>query len=159
MKKIFQQDECAPDSMDVFKEKLAEFTGYTWEAFQQLATEKKLEMGYELHLDEWIVSWYCDDPFYKLVKRECYGEGLPSTTGEKWYFTFGYGHTTPGGYPLRDVVVEVEGDYGEARAKLVAVVGDKFAFQYGSFDELRRFYREENIATLENLKRAWEEGK
>lgn len=67
--KIMQQDDCAPDSMDVFVEKLGEHTGYTWQAFQELGTAIPNEMGVEIYLDEWVVSWSCDDPFYILWKE------------------------------------------------------------------------------------------
>ncbi len=156
MKKIFQQDDCAPDSMDAFEEMLGEVTGYTWKAFQELATKKKNEMGYELFLDEWVVSWSCDDPFYVLGKVEDCELGQPSSTGEKWYFTFGQGHYTPEGYPLKDVVVEIEGSYGEARQLLVEVVGDMFAFQYESKEAagVERFGL--NVVSLEKLREAFD---
>lgn len=48
-----------------------------------------------------------------------------------WLFTFGYGHHHPEtAAPLADHAVRFEGTYEEARAKMAARFGVKWAFQY-----------------------------
>lgn len=49
---------------------------------------------------------------------------------EKWAFTFGTDHVDSTGRSLGSVYVVIEGNYGEARDKLVEARGDKWSFQY-----------------------------
>lgn len=49
---------------------------------------------------------------------------------EKWAFTFGSNHVDSTGKSLGSVYVVIEGNYGEARDKLLEARGDKWAFQY-----------------------------
>ena len=43
---------------------------------------------------------------------------------QTWFFTFGFGHKYPNGY------IRFTGLYGEARTKMHAHFGNKWAFQY-----------------------------
>ena len=43
-----------------------------------------------------------------------------------WIFTFGYGHAHPNRY------IKIHGTYQEAREKMVARFGSKWAFQYSA---------------------------
>ena len=53
----------------------------------------------------------------------------------KFYFTFGFEHTTPEGNSLRNQYVETVGfDYEEARAVVVALFGTEWAMQYSEAD-------------------------
>lgn len=72
------------------------------------------------------------------------------------FFTFGFGHYSPSGIALRNTVVAIPGTYGEARNKMVEVVGDKFAFQYNSAEDagVERFNL--SVISLEELKQLWE---
>lgn len=50
---------------------------------------------------------------------------------ERWYFSFGYGHTHPvTGAPLDNRGVVIDGTHGEARAEMFRRFGPKWAFQY-----------------------------
>lgn len=72
------------------------------------------------------------------------------------YFTFGYGHYTPGDLPLRNVVVRVEGDFTEARRKLVSVVGEKFAFQYDTAESAGVSDYGLTVLDFDDFKAYWE---
>ena len=52
-----------------------------------------------------------------------------STERESWLFSFGHGHAFPNGF------IELEGDYSEARNKMVELFDVKWAFQYPSSDK------------------------
>ena len=43
----------------------------------------------------------------------------------EWVFTFGNGQ-----YPLAHMCVKIQGDYGEARQKMIDTFGTKWGFQY-----------------------------
>ena len=69
MEKVLHQDECAPDALAYFKKSLTETTGYTLREFYSLGDYLDTEMGFEIRLDGWMLTWACDDPFYKLFKE------------------------------------------------------------------------------------------
>ena len=53
-----------------------------------------------------------------------------------WIFTFGWGQTHPDtGEPLKDCYVRIPGTFEEARERMVARFGTKWAFQYESPEE------------------------
>lgn len=53
-----------------------------------------------------------------------------------WIFTFGFGHTHPQtGESLAHCYVRVPGDGAEARDKMIAAFGRKWAFQYASAEQ------------------------
>lgn len=51
---------------------------------------------------------------------------------ERWLFTLGQNHThrINGKTFDCDAVIRIRGSYGEARARMVELCGDKWAFQY-----------------------------
>lgn len=66
-------------------------------------------------------------------------------------FTFGQSHVHPrGGHLMRDYWVEVHGDYGEARQKMIEKYGDKWAFQYPKSDFDDCYYRNGCYEVLNN---------
>ena len=75
---------------------------------------------------------------------------------KKWFFSFGQGHVSPSGYPLRNVVAEIEAEsYMDAREKMFSFAGGKWAFQYDSKEEAGVYRFNLKVMTLEELERVW----
>jgi len=75
---------------------------------------------------------------------------------KKWFFSFGQGHVSPSGYPLHNVVAEIEaGSYMDAREKMFSFAGEKWAFQYGSKEEAGVDRFNLRVLTLEELEQVW----
>lgn len=58
---------------------------------------------------------------------------LPEEKSEEWIFTFGYGQQHAG------KCVRIKGTFGEARAKMFELFGEKWCFQYSAeeWDEMK----------------------
>ena len=67
--KLFQQDDCAPDSLEHFESKLYEEVGTSLQVFKDQA-----EFTCDLNFMDWVLDGYvlsisAGDPFYILAKE------------------------------------------------------------------------------------------
>ena len=67
--KLFQQDDCDPDSLEHFESKLYEEVGVSLQGFKDQA-----EFTCGLNFMDWVLDGYvltitADDPFYKLSRE------------------------------------------------------------------------------------------
>lgn len=80
----------------------------------------------------WIICGSCGHKLFRSVNGKmisgieikCHSCKEINTTDQTWVFTFGCGQENAGHY------VKFTGTYSEAREKMCAKYGDKWAFQY-----------------------------
>lgn len=72
MEILIQQDDCAPDALEVFEKDFEYLTKMTIQEFQKVAFEVPFEMGFVWSHKGYRLEWFCDDPYYTLkeVSRE-----------------------------------------------------------------------------------------
>jgi hypothetical protein len=69
-KYLLVQDDCAPDSLEVFDRNLKEKFNLTRKDFHNgICKESKDGLHIEHHFKGYILSFDGDDPYYKLSKR------------------------------------------------------------------------------------------
>jgi hypothetical protein len=66
--KLFQQDDCAPDSMEYFEEQLVKEIGINSYKFKLDAKFKEADMTLSWELNGYLLEYSGDDPFYILYK-------------------------------------------------------------------------------------------
>jgi len=67
MPKLFQQDDCAPDSLEYFNYQLQEKTGMSISEFKATGTRADPDDMTIRHLNDIYYLDYCaDDPYYEL---------------------------------------------------------------------------------------------
>lgn len=71
-KKLTQQDDCAPDSLECFDKRFEQIVGCTRKEFQTKATRKDVDEGYNTYwtFENYILEIHADDPYYKLSIEE-----------------------------------------------------------------------------------------
>ena len=70
MKKIIQEDDCAPDAFEYFNIKFQEITGMDVYEFQEKAERNDDEMTIRYVLGKYILEYAAYDPFYLLLEDE-----------------------------------------------------------------------------------------
>jgi len=72
MKKLLQQDDCAPDSMTAFLDQFVNATKIKMPDFCLMATMKNENDGMTMqwHYANWILEISGDDPYYILYEIE-----------------------------------------------------------------------------------------
>lgn len=68
--KLFQQDDCAPDSLEYFESKLYEEVGVSLIGFKDQGEFTHGGDCMDWVLDGYVLSVSADDPFYILSKEE-----------------------------------------------------------------------------------------
>lgn len=63
---ILQQDDCAPDSLESFKEELKCYTGFSLEKFNEFWLSTDGGFSRECKIGCWTIEHSADDPFYAL---------------------------------------------------------------------------------------------
>lgn len=66
MKKIVEQDDCAPDSMETFKEQMKNKIGISFEEFQKNGLIVSNDYDYEIQYCGYSLRCSADDQFWKL---------------------------------------------------------------------------------------------
>ena len=66
-KHVVCQDDCSPDSMESFCEEFKTITGMSLTEFKKIAFMATLQMGFKWKHRNFLLEWYCDDPFYRLT--------------------------------------------------------------------------------------------
>ena len=64
--KLFQQDDCAPDSFESFSEEFKASVGMTVSEFKKVAFQANFPDGIQWSHKGYMLEWWCDDPFYLL---------------------------------------------------------------------------------------------
>lgn len=63
---ILQQDDCAPDSLESFEEKLKCYTGFSLGEFYEFRASTDGGFSWEFKIGCWTIEHSADDPFYTL---------------------------------------------------------------------------------------------
>lgn len=86
MKKVLQQDECAPDSLEYFEKDFIKETNFSLRDFiskSELTTsEDKTTITHSFN--EYVLKWSCEDPFWTLYKKQDY-DSLPIKSNKCFY--------------------------------------------------------------------------
>lgn len=70
MKILFQEDDCAPDALEYFEEKMQSLLHLSIKEFQNIAQAKSYDTGTDWSYEDKILRWCQEDPFYALFELE-----------------------------------------------------------------------------------------
>lgn len=98
MIKLLQQDDCAPDSLEYFEKEFIKITKMNIKTFESKADYSLVDDGMTMRweLDDWILEYSADDPFYQLHEKckpgtvhwiDKEGEKKYAEPGSIWYST------------------------------------------------------------------------